>query len=98
MSIKPVDFAGLHKHTQNVYEAVVVASKRARMINQDNRLEFNTMINTLIGPAEDEFDDRDNSEQIKISLEFEKRPKPHEIALEELVEGKIKFRYKDEQA
>ena len=95
MSISPVDFSTLHKHTSNVYEAVVIAAKRARMINQDSRLEFNTMVNTLIGPAEDEFDDRDNTEQIKISLEFEKRPKAHEQALQEVIDGKVKYRYKD---
>ncbi len=95
MSISPVDFENLHKHTNNVYEAVVVAAKRARLINQESRLEFNTMVNTIIGPAEDEFDDRDNTEQIKISLEFEKRPKAHEQALEELIDGKVKYRYKD---
>jgi DNA-directed RNA polymerase subunit K/omega len=95
MSIKPVDFANLQKNTSNVYEAVIVASKRARMINAENRLEFNTMVNTIVGPAEDEFDDRDNTEQIKISMEFEKRPKPHEEALNELIDGKVKYRFKD---
>lgn len=97
MSISPVDFIALHKSTSNVYEAVIVAAKRARIINDDNRLEFNTMVNTIVGPAEDEFDDRDNTEQIKISLEFEKRAKPHEQALEEVIEGKVKFRYKDSE-
>ncbi len=95
MALKPINIGEINKHAQNVYEAVIVAARRARMINSDNRLEFNTMLSTLLPQQEDEFEERDNSEQIKISLEFEKRPKPHEQALEELLDGKLKFRYKE---
>ncbi len=94
MAIKPINIGEINKNAQNVYEAVIVAARRARMINADNRLEFDTMLSTLLPVQEDEFEERDNSEQIKISLEFEKRPKPHEQALEELLAGKLKFRYK----
>ncbi len=96
MALKPINSGEINKYAQNVYEAVAVAARRARMINADNRLEFTTMLNTLIPQQEDEFEERDNSEQIKISLEFEKRKKPHEQALEELLSGNLKFRYKEE--
>jgi DNA-directed RNA polymerase omega subunit len=95
MALKPINIAEINKNANNTYEAVIVAARRARMINDENRLEFNTMLSTLIPQEEDEFEERDISEQIKISVEFEKRPKPHEIALEELLSGKLKYRYKD---
>ena len=95
MALKPINIAEINKNANNTYEAVIVAARRARMIYDENRLEFNTMLSTLIPQEEDEFEERDISEQIKISVEFEKRPKPHEIALEELLSGKLKYRYKD---
>ena len=36
-----------------------------------------------------------NPDQLKISLEFEKRPKPADLALDEVVLGKIEKRYKE---
>lgn len=97
MAIKPIDLREIDKRAANVYEAIVVCAKRARMINDENRLEFNTYLNTMVDQEEDEFDDRDNSEQIKISLEFEKRPKPHEVALKELLDGKLKYYKREEE-
>jgi len=96
MALKPINLKEIDKVAGNIYEAVVVASRRARMINNDNRLEFKMMLDTMLPQADDEFEERDNSEQIKISLEFEKRPKPHEQALRELLEGKLKYRYKED--
>jgi hypothetical protein len=36
-----------------------------------------------------------NPDQLKISLEFEKRPKPTEVAINEVREKKIPYRYKE---
>ncbi len=96
MALNPINLKEIDKVAGNIYEAVVVASRRARMINNDNRLEFKMMLDTMLPQTEDEFEERDNSEQIKISLEFEKRPKPHEQALDELLQGKLKYRYKED--
>jgi hypothetical protein len=46
---------------------------------------------------EDEFEDRENPEQLKLSLEFEKREKPHIKAVKELVKSEIDYRYKGEK-
>ncbi len=35
-----------------------------------------------------------NPDQLKISLEFEKRPKATEVAMQEITGGQIKWRYK----
>jgi hypothetical protein len=44
---------------------------------------------------DDESEDIDNPAQLKISQDMEKRKKPHILALDELLNDDIKFRYKD---
>lgn len=95
MAIKPINLKVLESKTDNLYEAVVVAGKRARQINEDNRLEFNQLISTMIPLAEDDFEERGNPDQEKISLQFEKREKPHLKALGELMDDDFEFRYRD---
>lgn len=95
-AIKPIELRRIEGNAANIYEAVVVAAKRARIINNDNRLEFNTLLSTIIPTTDDEFEEKENPDQLKLSLEFEKRPKPHIQAMDELLNGKVQYRYKDE--
>ncbi len=96
MNIQPVNIASVEKYTDNVYESVIVAARKARLINAENKLQFNALISTIIPAVEDEFDERENPDQTRISLEFENKPKPHLLSLNELIEGKIDFRYKED--
>lgn len=96
MRLSPVDIKVVEKNTANIYEAVIVASKRARLINDDNKLEFNTLLNTILAGREDEFEEKENPDQLRISIEFEKRPKPHLMALQELMADEISYRYKED--
>ena len=95
MQIEPIDFKEIHERVSNVYEAVVAAGKRARTINDNNRLEYNQLLSTIIGTTEDEFEEKENPDQLKLSLEMEKRLKPHQQAMRELLDGEVKFEYKD---
>jgi hypothetical protein len=95
MGIKTIDLRKLDSSTNNIYEAVVIASQRARQINNDNRLQFNQLMSTIIPTDEDEFEERGNPEQEKISILFEKREKPHLLALNELINKEFEYRYKD---
>ena len=95
MGIKPVDLRAVDEKAANIYEAAIIAAKRARRINEETRLEYSTLLNTIPAKGiEDDAEDIDNPDQLKVSLEFEKRPKPHLQALDELLEGKIEYRYK----
>lgn len=95
MQIEPVDLRIIDKETANVYEAIIVASKRARQINDENKLEYNAQIATIPAPAvEDDSEDIENPAQLKIALDFEKKEKPHIQALHELLSGNTKYRYK----
>jgi DNA-directed RNA polymerase omega subunit len=97
MAIKPINLTKIKANIPNLYEAVIVAARRARKINDDNKTEFNSLLSTMTTGHEDEFEERENPEQMKLSLDFEKREKAHIQALRELVDNKIEFRRKDEK-
>lgn len=95
MSITPIDLREVDKKASNVYEAIVVAAKRARQLNDEYKLEYNALVSTIpVTTTDDEAEDIQNPAQLKISLDFEKRKKPHIKALEELLKGEIEYRYK----
>ncbi len=95
MHLEPIDLRTIDERASNIYEAIIVAAKRARQINDENKIEFNALLSTIPQTqSEDESEDLDNPAQLKISLDFEKRPKPHQQAFKELLEGKIEYTYK----
>jgi len=94
MGIIPVDLRTLKEKAANLYEAIIVSSQEARRINEDNKTEFNALMNTFAPTSDDDFDERDNTEQEKISVEFEKRDKPHRQSLAKMLNGEIEYRYK----
>ena len=99
MPVKPVDIENFSMAATDVYEAIVIASKRARQIHQDIKVELNQRIETLnqltgTPETEEETDVAANPDQLKISLEFEKRPKPTDVATQEVIARKVKYRYK----
>jgi len=96
MNLSPIDLREFDKVAANLYEAVVVVGRKARRLNDDNHLEYNTLVGSLAPGLEDEIEERDNSELSKISVEMEKRPKPHLIALKQLLDGELNYRYKEE--
>jgi len=96
MQIVPIDLRKIDERAANIYEAVIVSAKRARQINDEIKIEFNALLSTIPETqTDDETEDIDNPAQLKISLEMEKRPKPHIQALRELLNGEIEYRYKD---
>jgi DNA-directed RNA polymerase subunit K/omega len=101
VAIKPVNMANYFGKIGNLYEGVVVAAKRARQIHDELKIELRSRLETLqqisavTTEVEDDSDPVANPDQLKISLEFEKRPKPADLALEEVVKGTIVKRYKE---
>ncbi|MBA4250570.1 MAG: DNA-directed RNA polymerase subunit omega [Chlorobiaceae bacterium] len=97
MSIRPIDLRQIDEQASNVYEAIIVCSKRSRQINEEQKLEFNQLLSTIPSTnsnSDDDGEDFVNPQQIKVSLEFEKRKKPHLRALDSLLAGEIKFEIK----
>jgi DNA-directed RNA polymerase subunit K/omega len=97
MPLKPINLDHFYKSGTNVHEAIVVASRRARQVNEEVKIEFNQRIETLVpkSDVETEGEMDVNPDQLRISMEFEKRPKPTDVSLQELVAGDIEWRYKE---
>lgn len=94
MALETIDISKLEKNAENLYEAVVIASKRARQINDEMKMELNQRLEPVIA-KETEDDTIMNQDKLNISLEFEKRAKPTLESIDELLEGKLSFRYRD---
>jgi hypothetical protein len=98
MPIKPIDLDILLSKAKNVHEAIVAASKRARQINEETKIEFNQRIEMFAPKIEVEGEETDiNPDQLKVSLEFEKRPKPTDVSLDEMLQSELKWRYKEKE-
>ena len=98
MGLKPVDLSQLDIVTGNAYEAIVVTSRRARQISDERKVEFNQRLEGIKQVQESlEEDEKVNPEQVELSKEFDKFQKPTEQALDELLDGKIVFRYKSSE-
>jgi DNA-directed RNA polymerase subunit K/omega len=86
-SIITRDVDKIAAHTGNVYESVVVISKRARQIAINIKEELNNKLAefaTTVDNLEEVFENR---EQIEISKFYERLPKPTTSALEEFTEA-----------
>lgn len=100
MPVKPIEVNKLLSKAKNVYEAIAVMSRRARQINEEVKIEFNQrleMIQTKVTENPEETEIEANPDQLKISFEFEKRPKPTDVALKEMLDGKTAYRYKEKE-
>lgn len=102
MAVKPINLKKLEEKVENIYEAVIVLAKRAQQINEEMKIEFNqqleiikSKISSIYADDPDSMETYINPDQLNIAKEFEKRPKPTEISIEELLNDKIEYRYKD---
>ena len=81
--------------TGNLYQSVVVISKRARQISVNLKEELNNKLAefaTTVDNLEEVFENR---EQIEISKFYERMPKPTTTATEEFLEGKLNYRMRE---
>jgi len=90
------DLDTIAEATGNVYQSVVVVSKRARQIAVNIKEELNNKLAefaTTVDNLEEVFENR---EQIEISKFYERLPKPTTTATEEFLEGKLSHRMRSE--
>ncbi len=97
MPLKPISLDYFYRRGKNVHEAIVVASRRARQVNEEVKIEFNQRIEMLVPKSEVETEGEIdvNPDQLRISMEFEKRAKPTDVSLRELMDDAIEWRYKE---
>ncbi len=84
--------------TGNIYESLVVISRRARQISVKMKEELNSKLSEFASTVDNLEEIFENREQIEISKHYERMPKPTNFATEEFLDGKLFFRRGDEEA
>ncbi len=78
--------------TGNIYESVVVISRRANQIATQLKQELNRKLADFSSTTDTLEETFENREQIEISRYYERLPKPTLIATEEFLEGEVYIR------
>ncbi|MBX7047390.1 MAG: DNA-directed RNA polymerase subunit omega [Ignavibacteria bacterium] len=96
MAIKTLDIERFESKAHNVYEAVAIASQRAKQINDEEKMELNQRLEPIIA-KEEEDDTIMNQDKLNISLEFEQKDKPTIRAVKEILNDDVNFRFKEKE-
>ena len=87
------DIKNLAAPTGNIYETVVILSRRANQIALAEKKELNKKLEDFRGERDSTKEEVfENKEQIEISKYYERQPKPDLVAISEFENGEIYFR------
>jgi DNA-directed RNA polymerase subunit K/omega len=86
------DLRELDKETDNIYESIVVISKRANQISTNMKEELHAKLAEFASSNDNLEEVFENREQIEISKHYERLPKPTLIAVDEFINGKVYHR------
>lgn len=93
MPIRTLDPDKFADKVGNVYEATVILSKRARQIALHTKTELDQRLSYFEDFSLEPEEMRANEDQMRISLEYERKPKPTESAIGELLDDEIYYRH-----
>jgi len=97
-NLKARDIRDLSQKTGNVYEALAVITKRARLLAKDIKYELHQKLEEFAVTPDAIEEIHENKEQIEISKFYERLPNPTVIATEEFLEDKLEFKYLDRRS
>ncbi|MES2112026.1 MAG: DNA-directed RNA polymerase subunit omega [Bacteroidota bacterium] len=86
------DLRELDVKTQNIYESLVIMSKRANQISNNIKEELHQKLSEFASSNDNLEEVFENREQIEISKYYEKLPKPSLVAVQEFLEDKVYYR------
>jgi len=86
------DVRELDKATDNIYESIVIISKRANQIANNLKEELHGKLAEFASSNDNLEEVFENREQIEISKHYERMPKPSLIAVDEFLHNKIYYR------
>jgi len=92
MAIGPISFKKLLKKTDDIYESVVVSSRRAKQILQERVLKQIIEENTELQEEEGIL----SEPVVREEFDFDKEEKVTTIALDEYLEGKVDWKKTEE--
>jgi DNA-directed RNA polymerase subunit K/omega len=78
--------------TGNIYESMMVISKRANQISAELKQELSKKLEEFASVSDNLEEVFENREQIEMSKYYEKLPKASLLAIQEFLDGKIYFR------
>lgn len=76
----------------NIYETIVILAKRSTQIGVEMKEELLAKLDEFATHQDNLEEIFENREQIEVSKFYERLPKPHLIALKELMDDEIYFR------
>ena len=86
------DLRDLDRTTDNIYESVVVVSKRSNQIAANIKDELQQKLSEFSSSNDTLEEIFENREQIEISKRYERMPKPTLVAIDEFLNGKVYHR------
>ncbi len=79
----------------NIYESIVVFSKRANQINTELKEELSSKLEEFASSTDNLEEIFENREQIEVSRFYERLPKPGAMAIQEFEENKVYWKAKE---
>ncbi|MEN0056129.1 MAG: DNA-directed RNA polymerase subunit omega [Mucilaginibacter sp.] len=92
------DLRELDVNTNNIYESLVIMSKRANQISNNIKEELHQKLSEFASSNDNLEEVFENREQIEISKYYEKLPKPSLVAVQEFLDNKVYFRNPTKEA
>lgn len=90
------DLKEIEDPTGNLFQSIVVLSKRADQINLEIKEELSDKLSEFASASDNLEEVFENREQIEISKFYERLAKPTSVAIQEFLEGKLYFRKTEE--
>ena len=78
--------------TGNIYESVAIIAKRANQISTGMKKELDAKLQDFSIPQDNLEETFENKEQIEISRQYERLPKPSLMATQEFIDGELVYR------
>jgi len=86
------DILDLCEDTGNIYESVAIIAKRANQISVDLKTELSKKLQEFASNNDNLDEVFENREQIEISRQYERLPKPTLMATQEFIDGDLVYR------
>ena len=86
------DINQLMEPVGNVYETVAIIAKRANQISTGIKKELDSKLQDFSVPQDALDETFENKEQIEISRQYERLPKPTLMATQEFIDGELVYR------
>jgi DNA-directed RNA polymerase subunit K/omega len=86
------DLRELDVQTDNIYESIVIMSKRANQISNNVKEELHQKLSEFASSNDNLEEVFENREQIEISKHYERMPKASLVAVQEFLENKVYYR------